>query len=206
MGFYASYVLPRLIDLTMREAAVTECRSHLIPYASGEVLEIGIGSGLNLPFYGRGVRSLRGLDPSAEMLRMTKRRSAALPFPVELLEGSSEAIPLSDHSTDTVVMTWALCSVPDPRRALKEIGRVLKSGGRLLFAEHGLAPEASVQRWQHRLDPVWTRFAGGCHLDRRPDELLREAGFQLVEHQVGYLKGPRLLTYTHRGTAAISHR
>lgn len=204
MGLYASHILPHLIDLTMRDRYVTECRSRIVPLASGEVLEIGIGSGLNLPFYAREIVRLRGLDPSPEMLRMTKRRSDALPFPVELLKGSAESIPLPGESMDTVVMTWALCSVLDPRRALEEIRRTLKPSGRLLFIEHGLAPEASVRRWQHLLNPIWKRLAGGCNLDRQPDALLHDAGFNLVEHQTSYLKGPHLLTYTHQGTAVVN--
>jgi ubiquinone/menaquinone biosynthesis C-methylase UbiE len=206
MGIYGKYLLPRLIELTMRESSVTECRSRIVPRASGEVLEIGIGSGLNLRFYGREVTGLRGLDPSPELLEMTRRRIADLPFPVELLRASAENIPLPDATMDTVVMTWALCSIPDPRRALAEIKRVLKPRGRLLFIEHGLAPEAEIQRWQQRLNPVWNKLSGGCNLDRRMDDLLREAGFHMLEYQVGYLKGPRLWTYTHRGAAVIGDR
>jgi len=200
-GFYERWVLPRLIDLAMRNKQVTRYREKTIPAAAGRVLEIGAGSGLNLRFYGPQVQHLYALDPSARLLQMAKRRQPAAGFPVEYLETSAEEIPLDSRSIDTVVSTWTLCSVPDAARALREARRVLKPGGLLLFTEHGYAPDPGVQAWQRRLDPLWTRMAGGCHLDRKIDRLIHEAGFDIVELTNEYLKGPRPMTYTYSGEA-----
>jgi len=200
-GFYERWVLPRLIDLAMRNKQVTRYREKTIPAAKGRVLEIGAGSGLNLRFYGPQVQHLYALDPSARLLQMAKRRQPAAGFSVEYLETSAEEMPLDSRSIDTVVSTWTLCSVPDAARALREARRVLKPGGLLLFTEHGYAPDPGVQAWQRRLDPLWTRMAGGCHLDRKIDRLIHEAGFDIVELTNEYLKGPRPMTYTYSGEA-----
>ena len=202
-GFYERWVLPRLIDLAMRNKQVTRYREKTIPAATGRVLEIGAGSGLNLRFYGPQVQHLYALDPSARLLQMAKRRQPAAGFSVEYLETSAEEMPLDSRSIDTVVSTWTLCSVPDAARALREARRVLKPGGLLLFTEHGYAPDPGVQAWQRRLDPLWTRMAGGCHLDRKIDRLIREAGFDIVEMTNEYLKGPRPMTYTYSGEARV---
>jgi ubiquinone/menaquinone biosynthesis C-methylase UbiE len=199
MGFYERRLLPRLIDLAMRNKEVKRYRGKLIPAAAGEVLEIGAGSGLNLPFYGAQVRRLHALEPSEALLRMASRRLPGAPFPVDLLQGSAEEIPLADGSVDTVVTTWTLCSIPDVAKALREARRVLRPGGSLLFVEHGHAPDASVAAWQRRIEPLWKPLAGGCHLTRRIDRLIREAGFEIVELENEYLKGPRPLTYTYCG-------
>jgi len=200
-GFYERWVLPRLIDLAMRNKQVTRYREKTIPAAKGRVLEIGAGSGLNLRFYGPQVQHLYALDPSARLLQMAKRRQPDAGFPVEYLETSAEEMALDSRSIDTVVSTWTLCSVPDAARALREARRVLKLGGLLLFTEHGYAPDPGVQAWQRRLDPLWTRMAGGCHLDRKIDRLIHEAGFDIVELTNEYLKGPRPMTYTYSGEA-----
>lgn len=165
------------------------------------MLEIGSGSGLNLPFYGAGVSRLYALDPSRPLLDMATRKRAQAGFPVEFLERSAEELPLASGSIDTVVTTWTLCSVPDPARALREARRVLKPGGALLFAEHGHAPEASVLCWQRRLNPLWARITGGCNLDRRIDRLICEAGFKILALETEYAKGPRPFTYTYWGRA-----
>lgn len=199
MGLYDRWILPRLLDLAMRNKEVRRQREKLVPRAAGRVLEIGAGSGLNLPFYGSGVERLYAVDPSAPLLEMARRKAA--PFPVEFIERSAEALPLESGSVDTVLSTWTLCTVPDAARALREARRVLAPGGRLLFVEHGHAPDPSVAAWQKRLDPYWTRIAGGCHLDRRIDRLVREAGFELDQLENEYLKGPRPFTYTYRGSA-----
>lgn len=201
MGFYERRLLPRLIDLAMRNKEVKRYRGKLIPAAAGEVLEIGAGSGLNLPFYGPQVRHLHALEPSGALLRMTSRKLPGAPFPVDLLQGSAEEIPLADRSVDTVVTTWTLCSIPDVAKALREARRVLKPGGSLLFVEHGHAPDASVAAWQRRIEPLWKPLAGGCHLTRRIDELIRDAGFGISELENEYLRGPRPLTYTYCGRA-----
>jgi ubiquinone/menaquinone biosynthesis C-methylase UbiE len=201
VGFYAKHVLPRLIDLAMRHPLARERRAALVPLARGEVLEIGIGSGLNLPFYSSAVTRLRGIDPSAELLAIAGSKLDVAGFPVELLLEGAERLSVSDASVDTVLTTWTLCSIPDPARALAEMRRVLRPGGRLLFVEHGSAPDAAVRRWQKRLDPVWTRLAGGCHLDRRIDKLIRSSGFGMERLQARYLPGPRALTFTYEGSA-----
>ena len=201
MGFYERRLLPRLIDLAMRNKEVKRYRGKLIPAAAGEVLEIGAGSGLNLPFYGPQVQRLHALEPSEALLRMTVRKLPSAHFPVELLRGSAEAIPLADRSVDTVVTTWTLCSIPDVAKALREARRVLRPGGSLLFVEHGHAPDAAVARWQRRIEPLWKPLAGGCHLTRRIDGLIRDAGFAIVELENEYLNGPRPLTYTYCGRA-----
>jgi ubiquinone/menaquinone biosynthesis C-methylase UbiE len=200
-GVYERWVLPKLIDLAMRNKQVTRYRRRTIPAAAGRVLEIGAGSGLNLRFYGGEVQHLYALDPSTRLLEMARKKRPAAEFPVEYLDASAEELPLDSGSIDTVVSTWTLCSVPDAARALREARRVLKPGGLLLFTEHGFAPDPRVQAWQRRLDPLWSRVAGGCHLDRRIDRLIREAGFDIAEMTNEYLKGPRPITYTYSGQA-----
>jgi ubiquinone/menaquinone biosynthesis C-methylase UbiE len=202
MGVYAKYVLPRFIDLSMRNKEVARLRSDWVPHARGQVLEVGIGSGLNLPYYSSEVQRLYGVDPSAELQRMAWTRTANAPVKVEFLSQSvEETLPLSDKSIDTVVVTWTLCSIADPSRALQQMKRVLKPSGLLIFVEHGRAPERSVAAWQDRLTPVWKRVGGGCHLNRKVDELLVEAGFKINELKTTYLPGPRPLTYTYQGFA-----
>jgi ubiquinone/menaquinone biosynthesis C-methylase UbiE len=201
VGLYRKLVLPHLVDLSMKNPVSTKCRSEIIPKAAGRVLEVGIGSGLNFPFYGAGVSRVWGIDPSAELLAMARTKAAALPYPVELLCGSAEDLPLESASADTVVLTWTLCSIPNPARALQELRRVLKPGGSVLFAEHGLTPDPTVRAWQGRLNPLWKRIAGGCNMNRKIDDLIASAGFSIKELHTSYLPGPRLLTYTYRGIA-----
>lgn len=201
MNLYERYLLPRLIDLAMRNPEATRYRKKMIPATNGRVLEFGAGSGLNLPFYGAGVSELIALDPSEELAAMARRKRAPAGFPVEYLARSAEEIPIENRSIDTVVTTWTLCTVPDALRALREARRVLKPGGVLIFVEHGLAPDPGVQRWQRRLNPMWRPMAGGCNLDRRIDQLIREAGFDIPDLANKYLKGPRPFTYTYFGHA-----
>jgi len=201
MGFYDRFILPRLIDLSCRHKIATERRAAVVPGASGAVLEVGIGSGLNLKFYAPSVTRLVAVDPSEELLSMARKRIAGLAFPVDLRRERAESLSLEDASIDTIVMTFTLCSVPEPVRALREMRRVLKPGGRLLFVEHGLAPDAGVRRWQQRLNPVWKRLAGGCNLNRKVDALLADGGFRVAELRSAYLPGPRPLTYTYEGCA-----
>lgn len=185
----------------MKTEAATRYRGRLVPAAQGRVLEMGIGSGLNLPFYSRDVETVCGVDPSPELLSMARKRADDAPFPVEFLNRSGEELPLDDKGFDTVVTTWTLCTIAEPVKALKEMKRVLKPDGELLFVEHGLAPEPRVEAWQHRLNPIWTRIAGGCHLNRKIDELIRAAGFTITELETAYVKGPRAMAYTFEGRA-----
>ena len=202
MGWYAKLVLPRLIDLVMKNEETAKQRAKLIPRAAGSVLEVAVGSGLNLPFYGRAVTRLSAVDPSPELLRMARSRSGPIAFPVEFFERSAEDLPFASASVDTIVVTWGLCSMSRPMDALREMRRVLKAGGELLFVEHGRAPDAGVERWQNRINPVWGAVAGGCNLNRRIDDLIRGAGFEITELETEYLPGPRMMTFTYRGAAA----
>lgn len=201
MGLYKKFVLPRLIHWAMRNKESARCRSQIIPEARGRVLEIGIGSGLNLPFYSSQVVSVRGVDPSRELLRMARERAGSAAFPVELLNASAEELPLENASVDTIAMTWTLCSIPDAGKALSEMRRVLKPGGDLLFVEHGLAPEPEVRAWQKRIDRPWGAVAGGCHLDREVDRLIVSAGLTIRRLDTTYLPGPRMFTFTYQGCA-----
>jgi ubiquinone/menaquinone biosynthesis C-methylase UbiE len=201
VGLYAKYVLPVLTDLAMRNRTARRERVRFVPLATGVVLEVGVGSGLNISLYGADVRKLYALDPSAELLRMARRRTQGARFPVEFVRERAEAIPLADATADTVVTTWTLCTVPDPVRALEEMRRVLRDDGRLIFVEHGRSPDPGVARWQDRLTPLWRRVAGGCHLNRSIDRLLTQGGFDVVSIERSYARGPRVATYFYRGVA-----
>jgi ubiquinone/menaquinone biosynthesis C-methylase UbiE len=202
MSFYGERVLPHLVHMSMRQATFDPYRRRVVSAASGRVLEIGVGSGLNLPLYEAATHVI-GLEPSAKLLAMARTVRTFGPS-IELLEGVAEAIPLPDHSVDTVVSTWTLCSIPDVTRALTEIRRVLAPGGRLLFAEHGRSPEPRVVSWQNRLTPLWKRIGGGCHLNRPIEELIRGAGFHVERLETGYMKGPKPMTFMYEGIARRS--
>ena len=202
MGFYAKYILPRLVDVAMRNKETARLRAEWIPRARGEVLEVGVGSGLNLPFYSADVRRIHGVDPSAELQRMARKKFAGGHVKVDfLLQSAEDPMPIPDASIDTVVVTWSLCSIPNPGKALQEMRRVLRPDGRLIFVEHGRAPDAGVAVWQDRLTPVWKRIGGGCHLNRKIDEIIMAAGFQITELRTFYTPGPRPMTYTYQGIA-----
>jgi ubiquinone/menaquinone biosynthesis C-methylase UbiE len=202
--FYQSRLLPHLINLSMRQPRFAAYRQCVALAAHGRVLEIGMGSGLNLPYYTDAVTEVIGLDPSARLLSMARKAARTLGRRVELLEGTAEAIPLREDSVDTIVSTWTLCSIPDPGCALREMRRVLRPDGRLLFVEHGRAPDASVRRWQDRLTPIWSRIAGGCHLNRPMDQLIEAAGFHVERMETGYIEGPRVMTFMYEGCARVA--
>ena len=207
MGLYARYLLPRLTDLTMSRKLLLPYRQRVISGAAGRVLEIGIGSGLNLPLYGDAVEEVIGIDISPELLAMADRaamvQSQRRRLQVRLLQGSAEHLPssIADRSIDTVVVTWALCSIPDAAAALVEAHRVLRPNGSLRFVEHGRSPDTSVAWWQDRLTPLWRRCSGGCHLNRKTDDLLQSAGFRLTHLATGYAPGPRPMTFMYEGQA-----
>lgn len=207
MGFYTDRILPHLVHRTLRSKDLRHLRQECVQGLSGTVLEVGFGSGLNLPWYPREVAKLWFIEPSAEARRMAQEAIAEAPFPVELLGGplgiTAEAIPLPDGSVDAAVSTWTLCTIPDVGGALREIRRVLRPGGELHFVEHGLSPEPRVARWQNRLTPLQKRIAGGCHLNRPIDRLLEEAGFRLDRIERFYVKGPKIGTYSYAGVAAV---
>jgi ubiquinone/menaquinone biosynthesis C-methylase UbiE len=204
MSVWNRLILPRLIDLVMRNKAAAEERARYVPRAAGVVLEIGIGSALNLPYYTAGVRAVIGVDPSRERWRIGGRRISPRTFPVRYVMASAEVLPVHNLCVDTVVTTWTLCSIPDASAALKEMRRVLKPGGQLIFIEHGRSPETPVRKWQDRLTPLWARLAGGCHLNRLIDTLLESAGFEPIRLDRGYTEGPRTMSYLYKGVAVAS--
>jgi ubiquinone/menaquinone biosynthesis C-methylase UbiE len=188
----------------MRNRDLTRLRENWIPHARGDVLEVGIGSGLNMPFYSREVRRVYGVDPSPELQMVARKRMVAQAIDVEFLSQSvEESLPLPDRSVDTIVITWTLCSIADPSKALQQMKRVLKQSGRLIFVEHGRAPDSGVAAWQDRLTPIWKHVGGGCHLNLKIDALLSEAGFTIDELKTTYLPGPRPMTFTYQGFAHL---
>ncbi len=204
MNLYNKHILPHLIDCACGLGAVMGQRAKLVPLAYGDVLEIGIGTGLNLEFYDpTRVTRIVGVDPAAEMHPLAQKRIRQINIPVETVALELEQVAAPDHSFDCIVCTFTLCTIPDPVAALNEMRRVLKPEGVLLFCEHGLAPDASVQRWQRRITPWWKPFAGGCHLDRDVRQVLAAGGFQITEIASKYLKGPKAWTYVSRGQATI---
>jgi ubiquinone/menaquinone biosynthesis C-methylase UbiE len=200
MTIYGDHILPRMIDWAMRGEDFDAYRKRLASKARGRVLEIGVGSGLNLPHYGPEVELVVGLDPSARLLDKAKRAAESAPRPAVFIRAAAEAVPLPDASIDSIMMTWTLCSVSDARASLAEMRRVLKPSGVLLFVEHGLSSEPDVARWQHRIDPLWTRIS--CHLDNPVGTLLRDAGFAIDHLDTGYMRTwPKTLTYMYEGRA-----
>lgn len=203
-NWYERYLLPHLIDLACGLKPIRRQRMKLIPRAEGRVLEVGIGTGLNMPFYDRGrVESIVGVEPSLRMHRLAMKRIRDAGVEVQVMGLSAEKLPAADASFDTVVSTYTLCTIADPVAALTEMRRVLVPGGRLLFSEHGRAPDAGVRRWQARLNPLWSKVAGGCMLDRDIPALLEQAGFR-PDVQSRYLPGPKVLSYHYWGEAVAA--
>ncbi|HEX5841950.1 MAG TPA: class I SAM-dependent methyltransferase [Pseudomonas sp.] len=203
MGLYQRYVLPHLIDFACGMGEVMQARAQIVPQAQGRVLEIGIGSGLNLEFYDAAkVSAIVGVDPSAEMQQLAKQRAAAISIPLQMIALELGQIQAPDASFDSIVCTFTLCTIPDAVAALGEMRRVLKPGGRLWFCEHGMAPDPAVLRWQNRLTPLWKPLAGGCHLNRDIVALLTAGGFTIGQLHNRYLQGPKAMTYIYQGWAA----
>jgi ubiquinone/menaquinone biosynthesis C-methylase UbiE len=202
VGLWSRHVLPRLVDRLCGMEQVAALRAEIVPQARGEVLEVGFGTGLNLPFYDpQRVTRVLGLEPAEEMFARARRR-APVPFPVERIALAGERIPLAPASVDTVVVTFTLCSIADVARALAGMHRVLRPEGRLLFLEHGAAREPGVRRWQQRVDPLWKRVFGGCHLTREVPVLLENAGFAIESlTEEGAPGGPAIAAWTYRGVA-----
>ena len=202
MGFYNSYIMPRFVDFACGLSALTEKRKQVVPTAEGRVVEVGIGSGLNLPFYDPSrVERVIGVDPDDGMWKRSAKRRAAARVPVERIGLSGEQIPLDAKSADTVVITYSMCTIPEPVAALREMRRILKPGGRMLFLEHGASKDAWVGKWQKRIDPVWNKLAGGCHSGRPIVDYVREAGWQIDYLEEGYVPGPKVLAYQYWGSA-----
>ncbi len=201
-NWYDRHVLPYLLDFACGMKPICQQRGKIVPMAEGRVLEVGIGTGLNLRYYDKSkVSKIVGLDPAMQMHRLALKRIKRAGMNVELMGLSAEKIPLADASFDSIVITYTLCTIPDPVAALKEMRRVLAPGGRLLFCEHGRAPDESVRRWQRRLQPLWGKIAGGCQLGRDIPGLLNEVGFRYENMQSMYIPGPRPFAYNYWGEA-----
>jgi ubiquinone/menaquinone biosynthesis C-methylase UbiE len=202
MTFYQNRILPGIVNHVCSCRPITRQRKKIIPLVSGRVLEIGMGTGLNLPFYDfKKIKSLKGLEPSSKMIAMAKTRAQRLGIGVRFIEESACQIPLVSHDIDSVVVTYTLCTIPDILPALREIHRVLKPGGKLYFCEHGLAPDRDVKSWQNRLTPLWKCLTGGCHLNRNIPVLIQTCGFCIQDMETMYLPGWRPLTYNYWGIA-----
>lgn len=201
MGVYATCVLPYLVHQGMRQEGFAPYRQRLVREASGRVLEIGVGSGLNLPLYSDAVTSLVGVDPSERLLSMAAHAPRRASLAVRLVRGQAEALPLLSGSIDTVVTAWTMCSINDLVAAAREVHRVLEPSGRWRFVEHGRAPDERVRRWQDRLTPAWRHVAGGCHLNRAIPVLLERSGFHLERLESAYMQGPRIMTFLYEGVA-----
>jgi len=204
MDWYDDKILPKLIDLSCGTKPIHKQREKVVPLAAGDVLEIGFGSGLNLPYYNRdSVRKVWGLEPSEGMRKRANKLIAETDVDVELIDLPGEQIPLDDNSVDTVVVTYTLCMIPDVADALAGMRRVLKPGGSLLFSEHGRAPDAGVRRWQDRLNPGWKKLAGGCNINRDIAGIVEGAGFSVVDDNRMYIPGIRVFSYHYWGAAKL---
>lgn len=201
MGWYRDQILPRAIDLTLRGGEFTPLRARVTARLAGQVLEIGFGSGLNIPHYPASLERVQAIDPAAAGRKLAAKRAAACPVPIDYIGTDAQTLPADDASVDSVLSTWTLCTIPDASRALAEIRRVLRPGGALHFIEHGLAPDPAVARLQQRLTPLQHRAFGGCHLNRQIDQLVAAAGLELTRIDTYYMKGPRTLGYTFEGIA-----
>lgn len=205
MNFYEEYCLPHLINCACGMKEIARQRSKVVPMAEGDVLEIGMGSGLNLRHYDKSkVKKLWGLEPSDGMRRKAQKNILESEIDVEWLGLPSEQIPLDDASVDTIVLTYTLCTIADTVAALSEMHRVLKPKGKLVFSEHGVSPEPSVQKWQARVNPIWRKLAGGCNLNRDIPHLITQGGFDIKTLDSAYVKGPKVAAYQYWGEASLA--
>lgn len=205
MSFYEQYCLPHLLQFVCGLKAIREQRGKVVPLTEGRVLEVGMGSGLNIPYYDpEKVELVWGLEPSEGMRKKAQANLERAPFEVRWLDLPGEEIPLDDDSVNTVLLTYTLCTIPDWRKALQQMHRVLKPTGKLIFCEHGLAPDEGVRRWQRRLNPIWKKIAGGCHLNRPIPRYLEEGGFSIQKIDSQYLQGPKFATFNYWGTAKLA--
>jgi ubiquinone/menaquinone biosynthesis C-methylase UbiE len=205
VSLYRDRVLPRLIDVVMNTRQTREIRARVCADLAGDVVEIGFGTGHNLPFMPPAVTRLRAVEPSSRSVRLARERVAASPIPIEVVGLDGQSLPLPDGSADAVLCTWSLCTIPDPQAAVREMRRVLRPGGAMHFVEHGKAPDATVQRWQNRLNPVQNRLGGGCNLNRDIPAIVESGGFRIAALDTYYGKGePKPFGYTYEGRAAVS--
>ncbi|MCF8113697.1 MAG: class I SAM-dependent methyltransferase [Desulfotignum sp.] len=202
MTFYRTHILPKLIHWVCSQKSFDHQRKKVVPLARGRVLEIGMGSGLNLPFYDSSqVDHLFGLEPSDQLRKMARKNAAGARFPVSFIGMPGEEIPLETRSMDTVLVTYTLCTIPDIHKALGQMRRVLKPGGRLIFCEHGLAPDPGIRKWQERINPAWNRVSGGCSLNRPISDLITQNGFVIQTMSARYQNAVKITSFTYRGMA-----
>ena len=203
MSFYDKYILPKFLNCACGSKPINYQREKIVPLAEGTVLDVGIGSGLNIPYYNKSkIKYLYGLDPSIELLNLAKPLAKKNELEIEFLECGAEAIPLPNDSIDTVVITYTLCTIPDTQLSNQEIMRVLKPNGKLLFCEHGLAPDINIAKWQKRINPIWNKIAGGCNLNRDIPKLIRSSGFKILNMEEMYLPStPKFAGYNYWGVA-----
>ena len=202
MGLYDKYVLPKMVHFACGQKPSMKQREKIIPLAKGAVLEIGIGSGLNIPYYqAHQIDHLWGIDPSRDMWAIAEKNARERHLDAEFIETGAESIPLDNNSADTVVITYTLCTIPDVNSTLQEVRRVLKPGGKLLFCEHGEAPDEGIRRWQILVNPIWNRLAGGCNLNRPIPRLLEQSGFRSNDMQTMYIPGWKPASFNYWGSA-----
>ena len=203
MGFYDKYILPKFLNCACGTKPINYQRGKIVPLAKGIVLDIGIGSGLNIPFYNKSnIDHFYGLDPSEELLKIAKSLAKKSELEIEFLQCGAEAIPLPDQSIDTVLITYTMCTIPDIKLSNSEIMRVLKPEGQLLFCEHGLAPDKNIAKWQRRINPIWSKIAGGCNLNRDIPKLITSSGFKISNMEEMYLPStPKFAGYNYWGVA-----
>ncbi len=202
MSFYEEQILPRGINWTLCWPRFSKLRQQYLKDVGGKVLEVGFGTGLNLPHYTSRVTHLYALDPLQLGRRLAEKRIRRVSFPVEFVELENTRMALPDHSVDAVVSTWTLCTIPDPIFALQEIRRVLMSGGKFYFLEHGLSPDRGIARLQNLWNPIQKWCAGGCHVNREIDRLILDSGFKILGYKRFYMKGPKILSYMYGGAAS----
>ena len=205
MGFYEKHILPRFIGAACGTKPIVKQREKVVPHCEGRVLEVGMGTGLNLEFYDPNkVDMVFGLEPAPDMVKRAKPLAEKMPFDVEFIDLPGEEIPLDDNSVDTVLLTYTLCTIPETLKAMQNMRRVLKPGGKLIFSEHGRAPDAAVAKWQDRLNGVWGKIAGGCNMNRAIPTLIEEGGFNITDLDQIYVPStPKILGYTYWGAAEI---
>ena len=201
---YENYVLPKMLDCCCSTKPISYQRKKIVPEASGTILEIGIGSGLNIPYYQKSrVNKVIGLDPSEQLCKMAKKTANDNNLSIDFLVNGAEEIELPSNSIDTILLTYTLCSIPEPYIALKEIMRVMKSDGRILFCEHGIAPDEVVQKWQNRINPIWGKLFGGCNINRDIPNILKNGGFKINSLDKMYLPStPKIVGYNYWGEAS----
>ena len=205
MSLYSKYILPKVLDFCCATRPIRKQREKVVPLCKGIVLEIGSGSGLNFPYYKTNkVKKIFALEPDEEMIELARQETKKSSIEITFLQEYAERISLKDNSVDTILLTYSLCTIPDPISALKEMKRVLRSNGRLVYCEHGMAPESSIRKWQNRLNPINSYFSGGCNLNRNITQLITESGFKIQKSETMYLPGTtKLVGYNYWGTAVI---